>query len=60
MGLGLAHRVFEQSNAILALSGVFKFSAKNIAHCFYCFYACFTKSLYLINEYFSSSFGASA
>ena len=30
MGLGLAHKVFDKTNAMLALSGVFKFSAKNI------------------------------
>ena len=29
-GVGLAHRVFDQSNAMLALRVVFKFSAKNI------------------------------
>ena len=32
MGLGLAHSVFVQTNAMLALSRVFKFSAKNITH----------------------------
>ena len=30
MGLGLAHKVFDQTNEMLALSGIFKFSAKNI------------------------------
>ena len=28
-GLGLAHKVFDRSNAMLALSGISKFSAKN-------------------------------
>jgi len=32
MGLGLAHIAFDRSNAMLALSGDFKFSAKNITH----------------------------
>ncbi|MBR6794718.1 MAG: hypothetical protein IKM52_01250, partial [Clostridia bacterium] len=32
MGLGLAHTAFVQTNAMLALSRVFKFSAKNITH----------------------------
>ncbi len=31
-GLGLAHKVFDQSNAMLALSSIFKFFAKNITH----------------------------
>ena len=31
-GLGLAHNAFDQSNAMLALSGIVKFSAKYIAH----------------------------
>ena len=31
-GLGLAHKVFDKTNAMLALSGVFKFSAKSITH----------------------------
>ena len=31
-GLGLAHKVFDKTNAMLALSGIFKFSAKNITH----------------------------
>ena len=30
MGLGLAHNAFDRSNAMLALSGISKFSAKNI------------------------------
>ena len=33
-GLGLAHIAFVQTNALLALSGIFKFFAKNIAHSF--------------------------
>ncbi len=33
-GLGLAHNAFDRSNAMLALSGVFKFSVKNITHLF--------------------------
>ena len=31
-GLGLIHKVFNRTNAMLALSGIFKFSAKNITH----------------------------
>ena len=31
-GLGLAHNAFDRSNAMLALSGIVKFSAKNITH----------------------------
>ena len=31
-GLGLAHKVFDRSNAMLALNLTFKFSAKNITH----------------------------
>ena len=30
--LGLAHNAFDRSNAMLALSGISKFSAKNITH----------------------------
>ena len=32
MGLCIAHNAFDQSNAMLALSGILKFSAKNITH----------------------------
>ena len=32
MGLGLAHSAFDRTNAMLALSGAFNFSAKNITH----------------------------
>ena len=32
MGLGLAHKVFDQTNAMLALSSKLKFSAKDITH----------------------------
>ena len=31
MGLGLAHNVFDGSNAMLALNGVFKFFVKNVS-----------------------------
>jgi hypothetical protein len=31
-GLGLTHTAFVWTNAMLALSGIFKFSAKNITH----------------------------
>ena len=36
MGLGLAHYAFDQSNAMLAVSGIFKFSVKNITHYVLC------------------------
>ena len=32
MGLGLAHFAFDRTNAMLALSGIFKFSTKDITH----------------------------
>ena len=32
MGLGLAHKVFDKTNAMLALSSKLKFSAKDITH----------------------------
>ncbi len=31
-GLVLAHKLFDQSNAMLAFSGIYKFSVKNIKH----------------------------
>jgi hypothetical protein len=39
MGLGLAHKVFDRTNAMLELNVIFKFSDKNITHPygFFCF-----------------------
>ena len=39
-GLGLAHNAFDRSNAMLALSGISKFSAKNITHLRLSFFLC--------------------